>query len=266
MFEIFTALILGAVEGITEFLPISSTGHLILLNHFFTFEPAFTKLFDVVIQLGAIFASIVYFRAELFPFIKKGNQTKETLVLWSKAALAVLPTLALGALFGKTIQYALFTPTIVGTTLLLGGIVIIWVEHRAQKSTIQTLGALPFWKAALIGLCQCFALIPGTSRSAATIVGALLLGGSRTVAIEFSFLVAIPTVFAASFYSLLTYTGSIDTHGLALLAIGFFTSFIVAMGVIRFLMDYIRKKDFRVFGYYRIALALLIFLYFFVIQ
>jgi undecaprenyl-diphosphatase len=262
MFEIFTALILGIVEGVAEFLPISSTGHLILVNQFFAFDPEFTALFDVMIQLGAIAASVVYFRADLFPFLKKGNQTKETLVIWSKAFLGVLPTLVLGALFGKKIQETLFDPMVVASTLFIGGIIILVVERRKHKNTITSLKTMTYRKAFLIGCCQCFALIPGTSRSAATIIGALLFGASRTAAIEFSFLVAIPTVVAASAYSLLTHATPIDTQGFLLLSIGFLTAFVVAMGVIKVLMHYIHTNTFVVFGYYRIVLAILIFSYF----
>lgn len=262
MFEIFTALILGIVEGVAEFLPISSTGHLILVNQFFAFDPAFTALFDVVIQLGAVLAAVFYFREQLFPFIKEGNQTKESLILWSKAFLGFFPTLVLGALFGSAIQEKLFSPIVVATTLLVGGLVIVLVERRKHEHKIRSLRTIPYSTAFLIGCCQCLALIPGTSRSAATIIGALLLGTSRAVAIEFSFLVAIPTVVAASAYSLLKHATPIDLHGFALLSIGFFTSFLVAIWVIKVLMQYIHKKDFTVFGYYRIILAILIFSYF----
>lgn len=263
MFEIITALVLGVVEGIAEFLPISSTGHLILVNQFFAFDTAFTALFDIVIQLGAITASVAYFRAELFPFIKKGNQTKETIVLWTKAFLGLIPTLFFGALFGSYIQDELFSPIVVATMLFLGGVVIILVERRKHANTITSLKEMTYGKAFLIGCCQSLALIPGTSRSAATIIGALLLGSTRLVAIEFSFLLAIPTVVVASLYSLFKYATPIDAHGFMLLAIGFFTAFIVAMGVIGVLMRYIRTNSFAAFGYYRIVLAVLIFVYFF---
>ena len=276
------AIILGIVEGFTEFLPISSTGHLILVNQFASFDKEFTLLFDIVIQLGAILAVLAYFRKKLWPFSKDKNpdgravedprcqprwhRDKETLNIWYKTIIGVLPAVFLGALFANVIEKKLFNPWVVAMALLIGGWIILFIEKKRPKGCpepkITSINNLSFKTAFLIGLVQCLSMIPGTSRSAATIVGAMIFGASRMVATEFSFFLAIPTMFAASAYSLLKYNALLNIHQIFVLSIGFIVSFVVAFAVIKFLINYVQKNNFKIFGYYRIILGIIIILYF----
>lgn len=256
------AVILGLVEGLTEFLPISSTGHLILVNQFVTFDKTFTILFDVVIQLGAIMAALVYFWKKLWPFSSDKIKNKEIISIWYKIIVAVLPALVFGALFGNFIENKLFNPWVVAIALLIGGIIILIIEKRKPQPKIDSISNISYKTAFFIGLIQCLSLIPGTSRSASTIIGAMVFGASRVVATEFSFFLAIPTMFAASAYSLLKYKAALDSHQIIILAIGFIVSFIAALAVIRFFIKYVQKHNFKIFGYYRIVLGLLIIVYF----
>ncbi len=258
MHDYLKAFILGIVESVTEFLPVSSTGHLILVNQWISFDKRFTTLFDVVIQLGAILAVAVVFRKELFLFSKM-----ETLNLWKKVVLAVIPSLGIGVLCYDTIEKNLFNPWIVALALVAGGIVLLALEKNVKEKPIQTLERLSYKTALLIGFIQCIAMIPGTSRSAATIIGAMLLGCSRVIAAEFSFFLAIPTMIAASVYSLLKQGLCLTFHEIITLAIGFWTSFFIAWIVIEAFLNYIRKKDFRPFAWYRIILgSLILFLFY----
>jgi undecaprenyl-diphosphatase len=256
------ATILGVVEGLTEFLPISSTGHLILVNQFVTFDKKFTVLFDIVIQLGAILAVVVYFWKRLWPFTKDQVKNKEILSVWFKTIVSVLPAIILGALFASKIEEKFFNPWVVAIALLIGGIIILIIEKWNPKVKITSIAGLSYKTAFLIGLAQCLSMIPGTSRSAATIIGAMLFGASRVVATEFSFFLAIPTMVAASAYSLLKYHGALSSHQLLVLAVGFIVSFAVAFTVIKFILDYVKKHDFKIFGYYRIILGIIIIAYF----
>jgi len=262
--DIIKAVILGIVEGLTEFLPVSSTGHLILVNEFINFTGSFAKTFDIFIQLGAILSVIVYFRRKLIPFeySKSPDEKAETWNIWKKTVFGVLPALVVGATLGKHIEKYLFNPVTVALALLIGGIALIFIERRKTKGRITTFAQLSYPTAFLIGLMQCLALIPGTSRSAATIIGAMLLGTSRIVAAEFSFFLAIPTLFAASAYSLLQTGFNLDRVQIQLLIIGFIISFIIAWLVIAGFMRFISKRDFKVFGYYRIVLGALILIFF----
>jgi len=260
--DIVKAIILGAVEGFTEFLPISSTGHLILINQFVSFDKQFTALFDIVIQLGAILAVVVFFWKKLWPFTKDKAKNKETWTIWFKTIVGVLPTIFFGALFGGIIEEKLFNPWVVAIALLLGGMVILIVERFKKNPKIISTNSLSFKTAFFIGLIQCLSLIPGTSRSAATIIGAMLLGASRVVATEFSFFLAIPTMVAASAYSLLKYRAPLSLGQFSVLAVGFAASFLVALAAIRFFIHYIQKNNFKIFGWYRIVLGALIIAYF----
>ena len=264
MNDIIKAIILGIVEGITEFLPVSSTGHLILVNHFIAFDEQFTKMFDIVIQFGAVLSVVVFFRKRLFAFVRVGGSYLQspTADLWKKAIVGVLPALVIGAILGKRIQESLFNPTIVAFALVIGGFVLILLEKRKHQETIVSISLLDYKTVLLIGLIQCLAMIPGTSRSAATIIGALLMGCSRLVAAEFSFFLAIPTLFAASGYSLLQTGFTMSSEELVLLAVGFVVSFIVALLVIAAFMKYISRRDFKPFGYYRIILGGVILAFF----
>lgn len=265
MNDFVNSIILGIVEGVTEFLPISSTGHLIIVNRFIDFTGRFANTFDVVIQLGAILSVVVYFRKRLFPFGAHvtPEQRKQIFTLWFKAVVGVIPALILGAVFGSIIEEKLFNPITVSLALVVGGIVMIYLENRKRDSRINSISELTYKTAFAIGFIQCLAMIPGTSRSAATIIGAMFLGASRLVAAEFSFFLAIPTMVAASAYSLLKAGGNLSLHEIGLLVTGFIVSFIVALAVIAVFMRYITKHDFKPFAYYRIMLGTIILGYFF---
>ena len=272
------AIILGVVEGFTEFLPVSSTGHLILVNRFVSFDKDFTLLFDIIIQLGAILAVLVYFWKRLWPFKIEKNpagkdgenprrqfhwrQDKEIINIWYKTIVGVLPVIVLGALLGGLIEKRLFNPWTVAVALLIGGIIILFIERKNPQGKITSINNLSFKTAFFIGLVQCLSMIPGTSRSAATIIGAMVFGASRVVATEFSFFLAIPTMFAASVYSLLKYNSSLNVGQIFVLSVGFIISFIVALAVIRFLINYVQKNNFKIFGWYRIILGIIIITYF----
>ncbi|HVU06767.1 MAG TPA: undecaprenyl-diphosphate phosphatase [Candidatus Paceibacterota bacterium] len=249
--DFITAIILGIVEGVTEFLPISSTGHLVIVNQWLSFSPDFTKMFDVIIQLGAILAVLAHFRSKLRP----------PFVIWKKAIVAVIPALVLGALFGSAIEAALFNPDVVAGALIIGGAILVLVEKRTLAPTITEAGAVGYKKALYIGLAQCLALIPGTSRSAASVIGARLLGMSRPAAAEFSFFLAVPTMLAASGYSLLKHGIHMTGHEAALLVTGFVVSFVVAWAVIGAFMRFIQTRSFASFGWYRIVLGAIVLLF-----
>ncbi len=259
MHEIINAVILGIVEGITEFLPISSTGHLILVNQFIGFEEHFTKMFDIVIQLGAILSVVIFFRKKLFIWEFKSEHAKSTIELWKKVIIGVLPALFFGFLLADQIEALFFNPLTVAIALFLGGIALILLENFHKSDKIKSLEAISFKTAFFIGLIQCIAMIPGTSRSAATIIGAMLLGCSRIVAAEFSFFLAIPTIFAASSYSILKTGFNLTGHEALILCIGFIVSFLTAWLIIAVFMRFISKNNFKPFGYYRIILGLIVF-------
>ena len=262
--DLFKAIALSIVEGATEFLPVSSTGHLIILNRWISFHEPFTFLFDIIIQLGAIFAVVVYFWHRLWPFGKDVEQNKKNWTTWCKTLIAVLPSLVLGASLKKTIEAHLFNPLTVAIALIVGGGVLILIERTMRRERVTSLADLSYSTAFSIGLIQCLALIPGTSRSAATVIGAILLGVSRAAAVEFSFFLAIPTMVAASGYSLLKHGLSFSSSEVILLITGFVVSFVVALGVIKFLMKYIQQHTFAGFGWYRVVLGIIVMLILFV--
>jgi undecaprenyl-diphosphatase len=273
MLDILKSIILGIVEGITEFLPISSTGHLILVNQFISFDENFTKKFDVIIQLGAILSVIIIFYKRLFnlnpptPFHIKGalrNVFKsESFDLWKKVIIAVIPALFFGALLHDKIEKFLFNPITVSIALTIGGIILIILEKIKKHEKISSFKSINYKIAFFIGLIQCLALIPGTSRSAATIIGAMLFGCSRTLAVEFSFFLAIPTMIAATTFSLFKIGFQMTSHEAFILLIGFLVSFFTAWIVIKIFLNFISKKDFKTFGYYRIILGIIVLFYFF---
>jgi undecaprenyl-diphosphatase len=274
MDSILIAVILGIVEGVTEFLPISSTGHLILFNSVLGFTGAFANAFDVIIQLGAILSVVVYFRKKiLLPFLpgreKKGDrkdERKEASGIWKKVIVGMVPAVLIAGaaqvLLGSGIEDALFNPVIVASALLVGGVALILLERRKVKGRFGSIQSITYQTAFLIGLIQCLALVPGTSRSAATIIGAMLLGATRIAAAEFSFYLAIPTLAAASAYSMWKIGFALSASEVMLLSVGFVVSFIVAWAVIAGFMGFIKKRDFSLFGYYRIVLGLLVLAYF----
>ena len=266
MNDFITSAILGVVEGVTEFLPISSTGHLILVNQWIGFKEPFGKMFDVVIQLGAILAVVVFFWKRLWPFGNdKSAETKNKMWnLWGKVILAILPALVLGFLFKDFIETKLFNPFVVACALAAWGLVIILVEkfRKDDGAKIASVDRIGYGYALAIGLIQCLAMVPGTSRSAATIIGAMLLGCSRVAAAEFSFFLAIPTMVAASGYSLLKNGMSMTAHEILTLALGFAVAFAVALVVIKVFMKFISNHKFTGFGVYRIVLGLGVIAYF----
>lgn len=255
------ALILGIVQGITEFLPISSTGHMIIVNEFIKLD-GFKDMFFVVVQLGSIFAVLFYFHKKLFPLqaLRDAEVRKSTFLLWCKAAVGVIPAIIIGGLFGSRIQHLLYNTLTVAIALIVGGVALLWIETIKRTIIVSSTDELSFKRAFLIGIVQCLAMIPGTSRSASTILGSLILGTSRQVAVEYSFFLAIPTMFAASAYSLLKHGAALTQQQWIATAVGFVAAFFVAWAVIAFFMNYIRRKDFKLFGWYRIVLGIILIL------
>ncbi len=258
--------VLGVVEGVTEFLPISSTGHLILVNQFIGFESAsFEKMFDIVIQLGAILAVVVHFRHRLMPVkaLRDVEVRHEMLDVWFKSAIGVVPALIVGLLYMKLhLEDRLFNPFVVSTALVFGGIAIVAIESWGRKPSFESIGQMSYKIVIAIGFFQCIAMIPGTSRSAATIIGAMLLGASRPAAAEFSFFLAVPTMCAATGASLLKHFSSLSPAEWTAVGIGFTVSFFVAWGVIALFMKYIQTRDFKPFGYYRMVLGIAVVAFF----
>ncbi len=274
MIEILKAVLFGIVEGITEWLPVSSTGHLILLNEFLTLDvtESFQKMFDVVIQLGAILAVIVLFWHKLDPiFVKKTQAEKrQTWDLWFKVIVAIIPSGVIGILFDDLLEQYLHGAIPVAIALILFGVAFILVEKRNQGKTpaISTVYDIDYKTALLIGCFQCLSLWPGTSRSGSTILGAILLGVGRSAGSEFSFFMAIPTMLGASAIKLLKYflESGLGMGGqeLAILLVGMVVSFVVSLAVIRGLMEYVRKHSFSAFGVSRIVLGIVVLIYFLV--
>ena len=276
MIEILKAVLFGIVEGITEWLPISSTGHMILLNEFVTLDvsPEFWEVFLVVIQLGANLAVVVLFWNKLFPFDfskrrkKNGIIKTDIFVMWFKVLVACIPAMIYGILLDDLVEPYLYNATTVAIMLILFGVAFIVIENwnKGRKPRIKSLASLTYRDALIIGLFQLIAAVfPGTSRSGATIVGALLIGVSRVVSAEFTFFLAIPVMFGASLLKLVKFGLGFSMTEASLLIIGMVVAFVVSMGVISFLMGYIKKHDFKVFGWYRIVLGILVLLYFYVI-
>ena len=263
------AAIYGIVEGITEWLPISSTGHMILLEEFLKMDVSegFWNLFLVVVQLGAILAVVLLYWRKLWPFFRKDGKVKistSKFLLWCKIVLACVPAAVVGLLFDNKINELFYNYTTVASMLILFGVLFLVVEtkNKSARPTVTKVSQLSFQTAFLIGLFQLIAAVfPGTSRSGATIVGALMLGVSRTVAAEFTFFLAIPVMFGASLLKVIKFEeGFTATEG-GLLVVGMLVAFLVSVAVIKFLMQYIKGHDFKVFGYYRIVLGVLVLLY-----
>lgn len=272
MSEFLKVILIGIVEGITEWLPISSTGHMILLEEFVRLNVTdeFLEMFNVVIQLGAILAVVVLFFPKLWPFCspEKGWIKKDTWMLWFKVLVAVLPAAIIGIPFDDTLDALFYNYQTVAVTLIIYGVLFIVVENynRHRKPRVNTLEELTWSMAVGIGVFQILALIPGTSRSGATILGAVLLGTSRYIATEFSFFLAIPVMFGASLLKLVKFGFAFTGTELAILLTGMATAFVVSVLAIKFLMGYIKKNDFKVFGYYRIVLGILVLVYFIFIK
>ena len=266
--EILKAILQGIVQGVTEWLPVSSTGHILLLDSLWKMDAseAFFDVFKVIIQLGSILAVVVLYFHKLNPFSPKKNteEKKSTWVLWAKVLVASLPAAAVGLVLDDVIDEHLSVPVVIAAALILYGIAFIWMESRGKAPQINTLEDISYKRALGIGAFQMLALIPGTSRSGSTILGATLLGTSRAVSAEFSFFMAIPVMFGASALKLVKcflldgYTFTPEEW--LLLAVATVVSFLVSVLVIRFLMAFIKKHDFKPFGWYRIALGILVLL------
>ena len=271
MIEFLKAVLFGIVEGITEWLPVSSTGHLILLDEFIKLDvsPEFYEMFQVVIQLGAILAVIVLFFHKLNPFSPKKDQVqkKDTWNLWLKVVVAVIPSAVVGVLLDDWMDANLYHAWVVAAMLILYGIAFILVEKRnaSRSFGITEVGAIDYRTAILMGAFQCLSLIPGTSRSGATILGGIFLGVSRAAAAEFSFFMAIPTMLGASALKLLKFlleSVRATSTEVMILIVGCLVSFVVSLLVIKALMEYVRKRSFAVFGVYRIVLGAVVLLWF----
>ena len=268
MLEALKVIVLGIVEGITEWLPISSTGHLILVEEFIKLKMTedFMSMFNVVIQLGAILAVVVIYFHKLNPFSNTKTQKQKmlTLQLWVKVLIASVPAAIIGLLFDDFIDEHLMNYVVVAITLILYGIAFIVVEKRHEhvKPAVKRLSDLTIPMVVIIGCFQVLALIPGTSRSGATIIGGLLIGAARGVAAEFTFFLAIPVMFGASFLKIIKFGFHFTGAEVFLLLLGCIISFVVSIFAIKFLMQYIKNHDFKVFGYYRIVLGIIVLLYF----
>lgn len=269
-FEILKVIFLGIVEGITEWLPISSTGHMLLVDEFITLnmDEAFKEMFFVVIQLGAIFAVVGMFWGKMFPFQFKDKSQpiikRDIFPLWFKVAVACVPSAIMGFLFDDFLDKYLYAPVVIAIMLILYGVLFIIIENWNKKRTPTTteLSNISYKTALLIGAFQVLSLIPGTSRSGATIIGALAIGVSRVVAAEFTFFLAVPTMLGASALKLLKFGFNFTSIELFTLVIGMIIAFIVSVFVIKFLMSFIKKHDFKIFGWYRITLGIVVLIYF----
>lgn len=264
--EFLKVFILGIVQGITEWLPVSSTGHMILVNQFLPLagEKSFVDVFMVVIQFGSILAVVTLYFHKLNPFSPKKTKKEkaDTVSLWLKVLTAVVPAAIIGVLFEDKIDALFFNAPTVAATLIIYGILFIIIESRHKKPTITTFEGLSYKTALLIGVFQILALIPGTSRSGSTILGAVLLGTSRYIAAEFSFFLAIPVMLGASLLKIVKYGLAFSGMQWALLIFGMVVAYVVSVIAIKFLMKYIKKHDFKAFGYYRIVLGIIVIAYF----
>ncbi|MEE1027977.1 MAG: undecaprenyl-diphosphate phosphatase [Agathobacter sp.] len=276
--SLIKALFFGIVEGITEWLPISSTGHMILLNEILPLQVGsnpdeFYSMFEVVIQLGAILAVVVLFWGQIWPFGKKNNKAPlgnsafgawiktDIFVMWFHILVSTVPAAIIGILFDDVLEELFYNYQTVAIMLIIFGVAFILVEnyHKGKNSKINSLAEITYQTAFLIGVFQVIAAVfPGTSRSGATILGALLLGVARTVAAEYTFFLAIPVMFGASLLKLVKFGFNFETEQLVILIVGMVVAFLVSLFVIKFLLGYIKKHDFKVFGWYRIVLGILV--------
>lgn len=266
--EYIFAILFGIVEGITEWLPISSTGHMILLEEWvdFPMSPAFKEMFLVVIQLGAILAVVVLFWKRLIPYRRESGWDFPAIQMWWKIAVACIPVVILEIIAGDWLESAFYHYQTVAIMLIVVGIAFLLIEYwnadRIPK--VNTITEISYGQAFLVGIFQLLAAVfPGTSRSGATIIGGLCLGLSRSIAAEFTFFLAIPVMFGASLLKVVRFGWEFTSQEVIVLAIGMFTAFVVSVLVIRFFIEYVQKNDFRIFGWYRIILGILVFLIFF---
>ena len=269
--ELVKVAVLGIVEGVTEWLPVSSTGHMILVDEFIRLDvsTAFMDMFLVVIQLGAILAVVVLNVGKLNPFLtsKSRQERRETFDLWGKVIVACLPAAVIGLAFNKYMEEHFMNAPVVAAMLILYGILFIIVErwNKRRVPRVESLAQLDYRTAFIIGIFQVLSLVPGTCRSGATILGGIIFGASRYVATEFTFFLAIPVMFGASFLKLVKFGWNYSGTELVILGVGMATAFIVSILSIRFLLRYIKRNDFTVFGWYRIALGIVVLAYLFII-
>ena len=266
MIELLKVIILGIVEGITEWLPISSTGHMILVEEFIQLKQsaAFMEMFRVVIQLGAILAVVVLYFKKLWPFTtaKNGLIKKDTFSLWFKVIVAIIPSAIVGIPLDDYMDAHFYNFITVSIALVVYGILFIVIENRNKKAKIHNMAELSYRTALFIGIFQILSLIPGTSRSGSTILGAIILGTSRTLATEFSFFMSIPTMFGASLIKLLKFGFHFSATEVVVLAIGVIVAFVVSILAIKFLLSYLKRNYFKAFGYYRIILGAILIVYY----
>ncbi len=268
--EILKVIFLGIVEGITEWLPVSSTGHMLLVDEFIKMNVSeeFKELFFIVIQLGAILAVVMIFWKKMWPFgltdEKKPMVKKDIFSMWFKVVVACIPGAVVTILFDDYIEAHLHTPTVIALALIVYGIAFIVIENwnKTRTAKVETLADITYKTAFLIGMFQVLSIIPGTSRSGATIIGALIIGVSRVAAAEFTFFLAVPVMLGMSLLKIIKLGLAFSSGELVILAVGTITAFVVSVIVIKFLMSYIKKKDFKVFGWYRIVLGALVLVYF----
>lgn len=270
LIEVLKVILLGIVEGITEWLPISSTGHMLLVDQFITLNVSdhYKEMFFIVIQLGAVLAVVVLFYKKMIPFQfndKRSPMIKTNILsLWMKVVVACIPGAIVTLLFDDYIEAHFHTPAVIACALIFYGIAFIFIETWNKKRTpvVHELSDITYTTAFMIGLFQVLSIIPGTSRSGSTIVGGLLIGVSRVAVAEFTFFLAVPVMFGLSFIKMLKFGFIFTAAELTLLIIGMVVAFVVSLIVIRFLMNYIKKHDFKVFGWYRIILGIIVLLYF----
>ncbi|MBR3833869.1 MAG: undecaprenyl-diphosphate phosphatase [Lachnospiraceae bacterium] len=268
--EILKVIFLGIVEGITEWLPVSSTGHMLLVDEFIKMNVSeeFKELFFIVIQLGAILAVVMIFWQKMWPFgltdEKKPMVKKDIFSIWFKVVVACIPGAVVTILFDDFIEEHLHTPTVIAIALIFYGIAFIVIENwnKTREAKVATLADITYMTAFIIGMFQVLSIIPGTSRSGATIIGALIIGVSRVAAAEFTFFLAVPVMLGMSLLKILKIGLAFSSGELVILAVGTITAFVVSVIVIKFLMSYIKKKDFKLFGWYRIVLGALVLVYF----
>lgn len=268
LIEVIKVIFYGILEGITEWLPVSSTGHLILFESFWPLNQSeeFMEMFRVVIQLGAILAVCVLYFQRLNPFSRSHSQAEKSEIfgIWGKVIVGCIPAGVLGVLFNDFFDEHFYKWQVVAFTLILYGVLFILIENRnrGRRPRVRSFRQMTYPMALVIGCCQVLSLVPGTSRSGSSILGAMFFGVSRSVAAEFSFFMAIPIMFGASFLKLIKYGLAFTAGELICLILGMVIAFVVSLAAIRFLMDYVKRHDFKVFGYYRIVLGIVVIVYF----
>ena len=264
--HLLKAFLLGIVEGLTEFLPVSSTGHLILVGEWINFTSTESKVFEVVIQLGAIFAVMWIFRARIAQLLQGVFARNPVEVSFMRNLLiAFLPAAVIGGLFIKQIKVLFFHPGVVAVTLVLGGLIMLWVERGRtggqqdiKPGTVTSLETITWRQALVVGFAQCLAMVPGTSRSGSTIIGGMLAGIERKTATEFSFFLAMPTMLAAALYDTYKHAAELSQHDMTAIAVGFLAAFLSALLIVRAVLAFVSKHTYRVFGWYRIILGLVV--------